>query len=452
LHTIAAHNLGGQILLRFTKIIVIFFGLLSWHLPALAALDLELTQGVSNLLPIAIVPFAGQGESNATENVVAVVMSDLRNSGQFKVMDTQSMSEKPHSANEVKSNYWRGAGADYVVIGNVQSAGGNRYQVNFALVDVVKGSESSSNQVLVSQTFTVPANEMRKLGHHISDLIYEQLTGIKGIFSTRIAYVLVQREGNGKSRYSLQVADVDGYNPKSLLSSDQPIMSPAWSHDGAKLAYVSFEQVTPRIYVQQVASGTRRVVSEATGINGAPAWSPDDSQLAIVLSKTGSPKIYAMNLGSGQTRQLTNGTSIDTEPSWAPDGKSLLFTSDRGGSPQIYQLNVNNNEVHRITFAGGYNARASFSADGKKITMINREQGMYNIAVQDLSNSTVQVLTQSGYDASPSFAPNGRMVLYESNPGQQGTLGIVSVDGRTKLRLPAPNGSVQDPAWSPFLR
>lgn len=432
-------------MLKFLRLIAVLVILIGPQPVAWAALDLELTQGTANLLPIAIVPFAGQ------DNLSNVIAADLRNSGQFKVMDTQNMSEKPHAFTEVKDAYWRGAGVDSVLVGNVQSVGGGRYQVKFALVNVVKGQDVGGNPVLVSNEFTIPENESRKLAHHISDVIYQKLTGVRGIFSTRVAYVLAQHGAGARGNYTLQVADIDGYNPKTLLNSPQPIMSPAWSHDGKRLAYVSFENVTPRIYIQEVASGARRVVSESTGINGAPAWSPDDRQLALVSSKSGSPKIYVMNLGSNQSRQLTDGTAIDTEPSWSPDGKFILFTSDRGGGPQLYQMPANGGDAHRLTFHGPYNARGSYSADGKLLTMINREQGEYNIAVQDLASGTVQVITQSGYDASPSFAPNSRMVLFESNPGQRGTLGIVSVDGRIKLSFPAPNGSVQDPAWSPFI-
>lgn len=438
-------------MLNLFRLLLVFAISICVQQPAFAALDLELTQGVANQLPIAIVPFTGQDNASAPNNVSGVITNDLKNSGQFKVMDTQSMSQQPHQSTEVNDSYWRGAGVDSLVVGNVTSVGGDRYKVKFALVNVVKGEDVGGNPILASNEFTVSGSDLRKLAHHISDVIYQKLTGVRGVFSTRVVYVLVQHGGHGKNNYALQIADVDGYNPKVLLSSDQPIMSPAWSHDGKRIAYVSFEKVTPRIYVQEIASGSRRVVSESTGINGAPAWSPDNNRLAMVLSKNGSPKIYVMNLASGQTQQVTDGNSIDTEPNWSPDGKTMLFTSDRGGGPQIYQMNVGGGDAHRVTFNGSYNARASFSPDGKNIVMINREQGMYNIALQDLSSGNVQVLTQSGYDASPSFAPNGRMVLYESNPGQQGMLGIVSVDGRVKLRVPAPGGSVQDPAWSPFL-
>lgn len=411
-------------------------------------LNLVLTQGVSSAIPIAIVPFEGQSDSQAPNNISSVVMSDLQNSGQFKVMDPQNMTQTPHKAADVALDYWRQAQMNAVVVGTVQPQGDDSYKVNFALVNVFHGQGQGNNQTLASESFTVPGRQLRSLAHHISDLIYQQLTGVRGVFSTRIAYVLVQR--GQQSKYSLQVADIDGYNPKPLLTSDQPIMSPAWSHDGKRIAYVSFENVTPQIIVQDVISGSRRAVSSFPGINGAPAWSPDDSQLAVVLSKSGNPKIYVLSLANGQLRQLTQGTSIDTEPNWSPDGKSIIFTSDRGGGPQIYRLTVANGQAQRITFNGPYNARAAFAPNGKNIVMIHRETGsMYNIAAQDLQNGTLQILSRSGYDASPSVAPNGKMVLYES--GKKGVLGMASMDGKVQLQIPAEQGSVQDPAWSPFL-
>lgn len=414
-----------------------------------APLDLVLTQGISSAIPIAIVPFVGQTDPQSINNVSSIINNDLQNSGQFKPLDPQSMTQNPHTPSEVDLNYWRQAKANAVVVGSVTPEG-DQFKVSFALVNIF-GAQNQPATVLASQTFTVPENQLRPLAHHISDIIYQQLLGTRGIFSTKVAYVLVQRGAGMPPRYSLILADIDGYNPRRLLISPQPIMSPAWSHDGRQIAYVSFENVTPKIYVQDVATGSRRVVSGYPGINGAPAWSADDSKLAIVLSKNGSPKIYTMNLTGGDLQQLTQGSSIDTEPSWSPDGKSLLFTSDRGGGPQLYALNLSNGQVQRLTYNGPYNARGAYTADGKSIVMIHRENGDYNIGVQDLETGTVQVLTRSGYDASPSVAPNGKMVLYESGAGNQGILGMVSIDGKVRLRIPAQSGSVQDPAWSPFL-
>lgn len=428
--------------------LTIFIGIVCYllSLRVLAAagpLDLVLTQGTSSAIPIAVVPFSG------STDLSKIINSDLQNSGQFKLMDAQNMAQTPHVASEINFNYWRQAKVNAVVVGSVQ-AQGDSYQVNFSLVNVFHNQ--GNDQVLAKKTFTIPSNQMRALAHHLSDIIYEQLTGVRGIFSTRIAYVLVQRAPHQPGKYTLQVADMDGFNPRPLLVSRQPIMSPAWSHDGKRIAYVSFENITPQIFIQDVITGTRHAVSNFPGINGAPAWSPDDKQLALVLSKSGSPKIYVLNLINNQLKQLTQGTSIDTEPNWAPDGKSIIFTSDRGGGPQIYQLSLSNGSAQRITFTGSYNARACFTSDGQRLVMIHRDVGqMYNIATQDLMTGTLQALSRSGFDASPTVAPNGKMVLYESDANQRGSLGMISIDGRIQLRVPSENGSVQDPSWSPFL-
>lgn len=416
-------------------------------LNAFAALNLELTQGVANQLPIAVV-FSG-AEALAQKNSLSeVINNDLKHSGLFKLISPKpSRLSQTDTFNQISASYWRAQQVDDVVLGKIKSIGDDRYRVQFNLVNVAQGRK----QLLCQQEFTVNRQQLRRLAHHMSDVIYEKLTGVKGVFSTHIAYVLVTRQHN-KRVYSLQVADMDGYNAKPLLTSTQPIMSPAWSHDGKRIAYVSFEKVMPRIYIQNIDNGLRQVISDYPGINGAPAWSPDDRTLALALSKeSAAPKIYLMDLASKKLRQVSFGFSIDTEPTWSANGRSLLFTSDRGGGPQIYQLDLRSNQLQRVTFDGSYNARASFSPDGKMIVVLNREQGMYNIAVQDLDDDTLLSVTHSGYDASPSFAPNGQMVLYESKPGVRGLLGMVSVDGRINLRLPTPEGDVQDPVWSPFL-
>jgi TolB protein len=413
---------------------------------ASAALNLELTQGISNQLPVAMVSFSGSGYLDKEREVSDVIHNDLRNSGQFKML---GVSSGPHQASQVHAADWQRKNVDDVIVGTIQRVTDGRYQVQVALVNVAQGK----NQTLFQQQWTVSQTQLRRLAHHISDQLYEKLTGIRGVFSTRIAYILVTNKHTRHRQYSLQVADMDGHNAKPLLTSAQPIMSPAWSHDGKRIAYVSFEKTQPRIYIQTVSTGKRQLVSEYPGINGAPAWSPDDKQLALALSKGAeAPKIYCMDIATQTLKQLTYGLSIDTEPSFSPDGRSLLFTSDRGGGPQIYQLNLRNQKVQRVTFDGYYNARASFSADGKMIVVLNQERGAYNIAVQALGEETIeQIITHSGYDASPSFAPNGQMILYESKPGQRSFLGMVSADGRIAIRLPAPEGDVQDPTWSPFM-
>lgn len=400
--------------------------------------NIVLTKGVDQALPIAVVPFAHQSGSGKND-LAAVVASDLSYSGQFNVTPFTALPAHPTAADQVSPDIWRKAKVDSVVVGSVETQG-NDVRVTFALVDVVKSHQS---QVLVSQTYVVQEKQLRALAHHIADVIFQRLTGIRGIFSTRIAYVLTR-----PSNYLLQVADADGYNPRSLLVSTQPIMSPAWSPNGQQIAYVSFEGRKSQIYVADVATGQRRQVSAAPGINGAPAWSPDGQRLALVLSTSGAPKIYLLTLASGQLKQVTTGLSIDTEPSFSPDGRSLVFTSDRGGAPQIYRYQLASGKIERLTYQGDYNARASLSADGKKMVMLHRQEGQYNIAVQDMDSGNVVVLTNSGRDDSPTLAPNGMMVLYGNEFGE---LGLVSADGRVKLRVPGKEGKVQDPAWSPFL-
>lgn len=447
--TLAPRNdyLLGVCVLKI-RLFVIFL-LLSLSLtPSYAALNLELTQGVSNQLPIAIVPFVNEHDLDENSNVSAIVKNDLSHSGQFKVSSPR-LNVLSDPVKQIANSYGRKQGVEDVVLGKIQLINKTQYRVQFSLINVAQ----DKNHILIKQEFIVNEPQLRRLAHHISDIIYEKLIGIKGVFSTRIAYVLVTDKNSHYRRYSLQVADMDGYNAKPLLTSTQPVMSPAWSRDGKWIAYVSFEKVLPRIYIQNVSTGNRQLVSSYSGINGAPAWSPDDKMLALALSKdAAAPKIYLMDLATKKLRQITFGLSIDTEPSFSKDGRSLLFTSDRGGGPQIYKINLRSGFIQRITFDGNYNARASFSSDGKMIVVLNQEQGLYNIAVQDIANdNTLQIITHSGYDASPSFAPNGQLVLYESKPGKRGLLGMVSVDGRISLRLPTPQGDVQDPTWSPFL-
>ena len=424
---------------RLYVLFIIFF-----HGYAQAALNLVLTQGVNSAQPIAIVPFLGQSNTSAMDNISAVITNDLQNSGRFKALSQGNMPAEPHEANAVDSNVWRETGVESVVVGRAEPLGGGNYKITFALVDIFK---SQNHPVLATQTFTVQKNQLRRLAHHISDIVYEKLTGERGIFSTKIAYVLAQRNGK-QARYILEVADADGYNPRPVLTSYEPIMSPAWSHDGTRLAFVSFENKRAQIYIANVATGERRLVSSFPGINNAPAWSPDNRKLALVLSQEGTgPKIHVMDLASLQLKQVTQGSAIDTEPNWSPDGRSLIFTSGRGGSPQIYRVNLGNGQTERLTFKGEYNARASFTPDGKHIVMLHRENGMYNIAIQDLENGAIDILTSSGRDESPSVAPNGSMVIHGT---EYGVLGLVSTDGRVKLQLPAREGKVQDPAWSPF--
>lgn len=432
------------------QILRVLLGLLviGWFNSSMAAINLLLTQGVDKPIPVAIVPFAGQAEQNDKSNIANVVTADLTHSGRFQPLDVAQMSAQPHEANQVVLDEWRKQGVDAVAVGRVTPTGNGKYHVEFALTDILSTQSSNTTPtVLLQQSYDVNAADLRRLSHHISDLIYEKLTGEKGIFSTRIAYVLKQPTESGKIRYFLQVADADGFNPRAIFSSPEPIMSPAWASNGKQIAYVSFENKRSQIYVADIATGSRKLISDLQGINGAPSWSPDDSKIALVLSKGPNTKIFILNLASGSLQQVTDGPSIDTEPVWAPDGRSLYFTSDRGGSPQIYQITLADKHIQRVTFVGEYNASASITPNGKRIVMLNRQDGMYNIAIQDLQSGNVQTLTSSGRDESPSIAPNGSMVIYGS---ELGVLGLVTTDGRVKLRLPAPEGKIQEPAWSPY--
>ncbi|HEU5281305.1 MAG TPA: Tol-Pal system beta propeller repeat protein TolB [Gammaproteobacteria bacterium] len=427
---------------------LVFVWALTHAFSAYALLSMELTQGVAGATPIAVVPFAGA--DNAPQPVSTIIASDLQNSGRFKVFGQSALKQFPSNPKAVAPDYFRGLGTDNVVIGTVQPVGPDQYQVNFSLMDMYKGSGQAG--VVLSKQYTVSGSALRQLSHHISDLVFEQLTGVRGVFSTRIAYVVVQHASNNNpARYVLEVADQDGYAPRPLLSSPEPIMSPAWSPNGRQLAYVSFENRRASIYEQEVATGARRLVSSYAGINGAPAWSPDGSKLALVLSKSGSPNIYVMSADGGGLKQITNDFYINTEPSWSPDGRSLIFTSNRSGGPQIYQVPASGGNPSRVTFDGDYNARASFTPDGNHIAFIHRVSGVYKIAILDLDTGTVKVLTsQMGDSASPSVAPNGSMLLYDTVYGGRNVLGMVSADARVQLILPARNGDAQDPAWSPF--
>ncbi len=413
-----------------------------------AALQLELTQGIDRAIPIAVVAFAGQNDES--NNIADIIQADLKYSGRFKLLDTQQANQQPHTVAEVNYGYWRNQGADNLVIGSVTPLTGGRFKVNFVLLDAIN-ADPAGQHVLLQQEFTTEREGLRRLAHHISDLIYQKLTGVRGVFSTKIAYVLVKRWPNRAPEYRLEVADMDGYNPRSVLVSNSPIMSPAWAADGRQIAYVSFENRRSGIYISDIATGSRRLVSSFPGINGAPAFSPNGRQLAMVLSKEDKPKIYVKDLVGGGVRQLTDGWSIDTEPRWSPDGNAIIFTSDRGGSPQIYRTELATGSTTRLTYNGSYNARASYTPDGNGLAMIHREDGQYYIALQDITSGRVTLLSTTGYDQSPSIAPNGSMVIYATQAGGRPMLGISSTDGRVKIRLPARDGDVQEPAWSPFL-
>ena len=404
---------------------------------AQAALHLELTQGVNSAIPIAITPFANEMNNVPGNTTVSqVISSDLQNSGQF------SVTPSPKSASDV-------------VTGQVRQVGPGRYEVSFQLMNAnAQANTTSGNSpaALLNLSFTANQAGLRGLSHHISDLIYQKLTGVRGVFSTRIAYVLVQRYTDRPSHYQLIVADQDGFSPQTLFNSNEPIMSPTWTRNGHELAYVSFEGHHAGVYIQNLATGGRSIVSAYPGMNNAPSFSPHGRRLALVLTLSGNPNIYVMDLGARRLTQITNDYSIDTEPTWSPDGNSLFFTSNRAGGPEIYRYDFATRQVARVTFDGNYNARACLTPGGKTLVMMHRDGGSFNIAKQDLTSGRMTVLTNGGSDDSPSLAPNGKMVLYGTRFAGREVLGLVSIDGRVKLRLPSQVGEVQDPSWSPFLQ
>ncbi len=404
-----------------------------------AALTIEITEGVESAVPIAVVPFASE---TAPVNIAAIVNADLERSGYFKMMAEQSMPARPSKAAEVNFKEWQALGQSYMVIGQVIDAGG-QYNVQFQLLDTYKSAQLLGYRMVSSSA------DLRRTAHHISDLIFEKLTGKKGVFSGRIAYITTTDLGNKQQSHRLQVADADGFNPQTIASSVEPLMSPSWSPDGKKVAYVSFERKSAAIYVQTLATGERVRVAEFPGINGAPAWSPDGTRLALTLSKDGSPDIYVLNLSTRALTKLTKSFAIDTEPSWSPDGSSIVFTSDRGGKPQIYMVPSQGGQEKRLTFSGNYNARASFSPDGRSLVMVHGNGNDYRIAVMDMATRSLNVLTGGRADESPSFAPNGAMILYASKKGRTGFLSAVSLDGKMQQKLVFNSGEVREPSWAP---
>ena len=403
-----------------------------------AEMSIEITEGIESAIPIAIVPFASQG---APLDLSSVVRSDLQRSGYFNPLNPQNMPSRPSTADAIHFADWKGLGQNYIVIGRVQP-NGNLFNIEVELFDVAKGES------LLQYHRSAGVVELRSIAHYISDLIYERLMGKKGIFSGRIAYITSTRQG-AQSNHQLMVADSDGANAKAIAISPEPLMSPAWSPDAKKIAYVSFERKNAAIYTQTLTTGDRERVAEFPGINGAPAWSPDGTKLAVTLSKDGSPDIYILDLGSRNVTKLTKNRSIDTEPTWSPDGRNIVFTSDRGGKPQLYVVPTQGGEERRITFSGSYNARASFSPDGKYLTMVHGNGGDYRIGVMDVNSKSISVLTSGPLDESPSFAPNGSMVLYASRKGSTGYLSAVSVDGKMQQKLVFDSTEVREPAWSP---
>ena len=405
---------------------------------AAAPLAIEIIGGGANQVPITVVPFAG--EERFAQRMSQIISADLQRSGLFKLGSIGSVRPLPAEPSEINYRYWKNEGTETMVIGSISEKSDGRAEVRFRLIDIAKQSQILGFSYLI----TVP--QQRMTAHKIADLIYEKLTGDAGVFATKICYVT-----KSENRFELQVADADGFNSDFILAHREPIISPQWSPDGARIAYVSFERRKPIVFVHNLLDGTRTVLANFEGSNSAPSWAPDGKKLAIVLTKDGTSNLYVIGAeGSGLVR-LTSGQSIDTEPSFSPDGKTILFTSDRAGSPQIYRMRADGQgEAERLTFEGSYNVTPRYSPDGKSFIFIHRNEGHFNVAVQEIASRQMQILTAGGLDQSPAYAPNGKMILYASEIKGRGILAAVSSDGRIKQRITAQSGDIREPAWGPL--
>jgi len=426
--------------------LVTLIGLVMFCPRTWAELVVEVTHGQDDAIPIAIVPFNSPEEAAASFDVGQLVSDDLTRSGRFKTMARKDMIDQPHVGTNIGFDDWRRLNNDYIVVGQVQVQGADRFNIVFELYNVL------NRQRLLGYQIGANKAGLRLASHQVADMVFQKILGVRGAFATRIAYISVLGHLPDKT-YQLIVADADGMNPRVVMDSKEPLMSPAWSPDGQSLAYVSFEERLPTVYVQTLKTGERRRVSARAGVNQAPAWSPDGKTLALTLStRDGNLDIYTLDLATQALTRITDDPGIDTEPQWSNDGQSLYFTSDRAGGPQIYRVGIHpGDKPRRLTFQGAYNARPRLSPDESQLAFVTQEDGAYHIATMDLrGRGDVQVLTRGRFDVSPSYAPNGAVILYASRDRGRGVLALVSADGRVQERLVSSEGEVQEPAWSPF--
>lgn len=428
--------------LRFTLTLLLW---LSFAHQALSELTIEITKGVDDAVPVAVVPMEWRGNESFPEDVTSVVDSDLTLSGRFKTLPVEQMLSLPNEESEVLFRDWRLLDVEYVIIGYMEPLDYG-VRLHFELYNVFKQSK------VLEQTIEGGPNDLRDMAHYVSDVVYEELTGIEGAFSTQIMYVTVTGAVDNQ-RFQLNIADADGHRVDTILRSSEPILSASWGPEGERIAYVSFEENRkPAIYLRNLRTGTEQKLTDYPGLNSAPSFSPDGKRLAIVLSKDGNPDIYTLNLETRRLRRITRHYGIDTEPSWGPDGNSIIFTSNRGGQPQIYKIHLDDFQIERLTFEGDYNAKASVLPDGSGLVMVHRRNGIFHIAYLDLKRGRLTVLTETSLDESPSIAPNGSMLIYATQVDGQGILAAVSIDGGVKFNLPSTEGDVREPAWSPGKR
>lgn len=428
-------------LIRYS-LMLIGLGLLILPLTGRSELRIEITRGVDNAVQIAVVPFEWRGKRQLPTQIDQVISSDLGLSGRFTALPVTQMLSLPNDSTQILPRDWRMLGVEYLVVGYLEPHEVG-VRLHFELYDVLRRT------VVAAHAIDGLVGDLRDMAHYVSDVVFEELTGIEGAFSTQIMYVTALDTDEGR-RFTLNIADADGHRVRKVLESNEPILSATWSPDSKMIAYVSFEKDgRPAIYLHELSSGNRQILTSFAGLNGAPAFSPDGSQIALVLSKDGNPDIYILDLQSRRLRRVTRHYGIDTEPSWTPDGKAIIFTSNRGGQPQIYQLRLSDFQIQRLTFEGDYNAKASLLNDGSGLIMVHRRDGIFHIALLDLERGRLTVLTETTLDESPSIAPNGSMLIYATMDKGEGILAAVSVDGGVKFNLPSSEGDVREPAWSP---
>ncbi len=414
---------------------------------SMAELTIRITQGVGKQTPVAIVPFGvGSGLSKISENITEIITNDLLRSGRFSVTPVENMLQQPSTGAEIDFDDWSILGVEAVVIGKITEGRNNSYNIQFQLFDIYKREQIVG--------YRMPANEktLRRSAHRIADMVFEELTGIRGVFDTKVAYVR-SNTSNEKRNYTLVISDSDGENEQIVLESKDPIMSPAWSPDSRMLSYVSFEGNMSTIYVQNLRTGNRRKISELPGINGSPAFSPDGRKLVLTLGGSdGNLDIHVLDIATRNLKRLTYNRSIDTEATWAPNGEEIYFTSDRGGSPQIYKMKLNSDRASRVTFEGSYNARPRLSPDGNKLAMVHQYRGDYRIAIYDIEEKDLLILSSGSQDESPSFAPNSDTLIYATKLSGDGVLETVTADGLVRQRMAPKSGDIREPVWSPFLK